>query len=325
MRLISGFDTPCHGEIVLDSQNMQGVPPEKRPTALIFQNLALFPWMSVADNIAFGLRARKLNPQRIEQKVEKLLNQVDLTGMGSRRIDQISGGQKQRVAIARALAVEPKALLLDEPLSALDLKLKQRMRSELKSIQRRTGLTFIYITHDQGEALAMSDRLAVMQNGQIEQVGTPKEIYQHPQSAFVASFVGDINQIPVQVLTVSPPSKKVTIQLPSATYELRSDDIKSNARLAVLMVRPEKITLHYPNPDIPILENQIRLSGKVMDQMYEGSQSHALIKLDEEFFANSLWKTPVPTSFSIKTGAAVELSFSHKDGMVFNLQESVRG
>ena len=179
--------------IRIGGKDMRGIRPNQRPTALIFQNLALFPLMPVWENIAFGLEVRGVDKKARRAKAEELLRLVDLPGAGDKAIGQLSGGQKQRVAIARALAVEPKVMLLDEPLSALDLKLRQHMRAELRAIQKRTGVTFIYITHDQGEALAMSDRVGVMSQGRLQQVADPQEIYNHPVNGFVASFVGEKN------------------------------------------------------------------------------------------------------------------------------------
>jgi spermidine/putrescine transport system ATP-binding protein len=193
LRMISGFIDPTEGEIRLAGRTLAGIGPNRRPTALIFQNLALFPLMTVAENIGYGLKVRGAPRAAREHKVAQLLDLTAMPGYGPKRVDELSGGQKQRVAIARALAVEPAVLLLDEPLSALDLKLRQHMRAELRDLQRRTGITFIYITHDQGEALAMSDRVAVMSQGRIEQIGTSTEIYNHPRTAFVASFVGENN------------------------------------------------------------------------------------------------------------------------------------
>ncbi len=195
LRLVSGFMEPTQGTIRIGSQDMRGIGPNKRPTALIFQSLALFPLMSVAENVGFGLEVRGVAAAERRKKVMALLDLVALPEMADQPVGALSGGQRQRVAIARALAVEPAVLLLDEPLSALDLKLRQHMRAELKAIQRRTTVTFIYITHDQGEALTMSDRIAVMSRGSIEQVGTPEEIYGTPASAFVASFVGESNKL----------------------------------------------------------------------------------------------------------------------------------
>ena len=193
LRTVSGFMEPTEGRIRIGGRDMAGIGPNKRPTALIFQNLALFPLMSVADNIAFGLEVRGMSKAERRRRAEELLGLIALPGQGEKMVSALSGGQKQRVAIARALAVEPDVLLLDEPLSALDLKLRQHMRTELRAIQQRVGITFIYITHDQGEALTMSDRVAVMSNGVIQQIGTGAEIYNNPATAFVASFVGENN------------------------------------------------------------------------------------------------------------------------------------
>ncbi len=193
LRMVSGFIDPTEGSIRIGDQDMRGIGPNKRPTALIFQNLALFPLMKVWENIAFGLRFRGVDAASRRKRAEELLELIELTGQGDKQVSELSGGQRQRVAVARALAVEPEVLLLDEPLSALDLKLRQHMRAELRAIQRRTGVTFIYITHDQGEALTMSDRVAVMSQGVIEQIDDSDVIYNRPSTAFVATFVGENN------------------------------------------------------------------------------------------------------------------------------------
>jgi spermidine/putrescine transport system ATP-binding protein len=190
---VSGFIDPTEGAIKIGGKDMKGQRPNQRPTALIFQNLALFPLMPIWENISFGLEVRGVDKATRRQKAEDLLKLVDLPGAADKMVSQLSGGQKQRVAIARALAVEPQVMLLDEPLSALDLKLRQHMRAELRAIQKRTGVTFIYITHDQGEALAMSDRVGVMSQGRIQQIAVPRDIYDNPVNGFVASFVGENN------------------------------------------------------------------------------------------------------------------------------------
>lgn len=195
LRCVSGFNDPTEGKVLIGGQDMRGVGPNKRPTALIFQNLALFPLMTVAENIAFPLEVRGVGKKDRRKKADELLDMIALPGVGDKKVHELSGGQKQRVAIARALAVEPDILLLDEPLSALDLKLRHHMRTELRTIQQRVGLTFIYITHDQGEALTMSDRIAVMNKGVIEQIADPETVYNRPKTSFVASFVGEINAI----------------------------------------------------------------------------------------------------------------------------------
>ncbi|MDP8996899.1 MAG: ABC transporter ATP-binding protein, partial [Pseudomonadota bacterium] len=193
LRMISGFIEPTAGQILIGEQDMRGFGPNKRPTAMIFQNLALFPLMKVWENISFGLEVRGADKATRRKKADELLELVELSGVAERYPSQLSGGQRQRVAIARALAVEPKVMLLDEPLSALDLKLRQHMRAELRAIQKRTNVTFIYITHDQGEALAMSDRVAVMSRGHIQQIDVPQKIYNEPANGFVAGFVGENN------------------------------------------------------------------------------------------------------------------------------------
>lgn len=193
LRMISGFIEPTGGAIRIGGKDMKGQRPNQRPTALIFQNLALFPLMPIWENISFGLEVRGVDKATRRAKAEELLRLVDLPGAADKMVSQLSGGQKQRVAIARALAVEPAVMLLDEPLSALDLKLRQHMRAELRAIQKRTGVTFIYITHDQGEALAMSDRVGVMSQGRIQQIADPRDIYNNPVNGFVASFVGENN------------------------------------------------------------------------------------------------------------------------------------
>ena len=193
LRMVSGFIEPTQGAIRIGGKDMRGQRPNQRPTALIFQNLALFPLMPIWENISFGLEVRGVDKATRRKKAEELLALVDLPGAADKMISQLSGGQKQRVAIARALAVEPQVMLLDEPLSALDLKLRQHMRAELRAIQKRTGVTFIYITHDQGEALAMSDRVGVMSQGRIQQIAEPRDIYDNPVNGFVASFVGENN------------------------------------------------------------------------------------------------------------------------------------
>ena len=202
LRAISGFVAPSAGAIRIGGADMGGIGPHKRPTALVFQNLALFPLMPVWQNIAFALEVRGVGRAARRKRADELLELIAMPGHGDRMCHELSGGQRQRVAIARALAAEPAVLLLDEPLSALDRNLREHMRSELRAIQRRVGITFIYITHDQGEALAMSDQVAVMRQGAIEQVADPHTLYHQPRSAFVASFVGENNALPGTVATL---------------------------------------------------------------------------------------------------------------------------
>ena len=241
LRLVSGFVEPSEGVIRIDGRDVRGVGPAHRPTALVFQNLALFPLMRVWENVAFGLEVRGVAKAERRRRAQELLELVALPDAADKRVDELSGGQRQRVAIARALAVEPKVLLLDEPLSVLDLELRQHMRAELKAIQRRTGVTFVYITHDQGEAFTMSDRVAVMSQGRIEQVGTPAEIYDAPATAFVASFVGESNPLPGRVEGSAGGFARIT----TALGPLRARDPRGLApgSAAILIVRPERCRL----------------------------------------------------------------------------------
>lgn len=241
LRAISGFLDPTEGEVRIGGRNMRGIGPNKRPTALIFQNLALFPLMSVADNIAFGLEVRGVNKFERRKRAEELLNLIALPGQADKLVTALSGGQRQRVAIARALAVEPEVLLLDEPLSALDLKLRQHMRTELRAIQQRVGITFIYITHDQGEALTMSDRIAVMSQGVIQQVGNGAAIYNEPATAFVASFVGENN--PFHGRVTQADSDYAVVETRFGALRGRNRQKLSTGDKAIMFVRPEVLQL----------------------------------------------------------------------------------
>lgn len=193
LRIIAGFLNQDTGDVIFEGKNINGVPPYKRQVNTIFQRYALFPYLNVYENIAFGLRLKKMKEKDIQAKVREMLELVNLKGFGSRNINSLSGGQQQRVAIARALAVDPRVVLLDEPLGALDLKLRKDMQVELKNIQQKLGITFIYVTHDQEEALSMSDTIVVMNNGEIQHIGTPTDIYNEPKNAFVADFIGESN------------------------------------------------------------------------------------------------------------------------------------
>ena len=237
LRAVSGFLEPSRGRILIGGEDQRGRGPNQRPTALIFQNLALFPLMPVWENVAFGLEARGVSRRQRRTRAEELLSLVALSDQADKKPTELSGGQRQRVAIARALAVDPAVLLLDEPLSALDLKLRQHMRAELRSIQQKTGVTFIYITHDQGEALTMSDRIAVMNAGRIEQVGRGDEVYTHPATAFAASFVGEANQFRGSVRMVD--GDFATIETAAGAFLARNPRDLIPGDSAILFVRPE--------------------------------------------------------------------------------------
>jgi spermidine/putrescine transport system ATP-binding protein len=239
LRAVSGFVEPSAGRVLIGGEDQRGIGPNGRPTALIFQNLALFPLMPVWENVAFGLEARGIPRKERRARAHDLLELVALPDQADKMPGELSGGQRQRVAIARALAVEPAVLLLDEPLSALDLKLRQHMRAELRAIQQKTGVTFIYITHDQGEALTMSDRIAVMNDGVVEQVGTADEIYSDPRSAFVASFVGEVNAFYGRVVALD--DRMASIDTPHGLLRGRHTGALTQGDQAILFVRPQKV------------------------------------------------------------------------------------
>ncbi len=273
LRCVSGFVEPTEGRVLIGGRDMQGVGPNRRPTALIFQNLALFPLMSVADNIAFPLEVRGVGRKERRRRADELLDLIALSGQGDKKVTELSGGQRQRVAIARALAVEPDILLLDEPLSALDLKLRQHMRAELRAIQKRVGLTFIYITHDQGEALAMSDRVAVMSRGIIEQVDDPASIYDRPRTSFVASFVGETN--PIAGLVASQSGTRVDVTLPDGRVlsgTAGGGRSYESGEAVILFIRPEHLapTGGEAGP--------AALTGLIAGQEFDGSLRHLFLE-----------------------------------------------
>lgn len=271
LRMIAGFIEPTGGRILIRGSDMAGRPPNRRPVNLIFQHLALFPMMNVAGNIAFGLQRRREKKTDIDKKVTEILERVGLPGFGSKKVDQLSGGQKQRVAIARCLVLDPAVLLLDEPLGALDLKLREQMKVELKKLQAQVGTTFIYITHDQSEALVMSDHVAVMNNGRFEQVDTPRNLYANPKTPFVARFVGDNNAWKGTVaghhhdLYTIQTSDGQTFTAGAAT-ELRPGAIVS------FFIRPEAIVI---DPDTSLDEFN-RLTVTIKSILFDGANSRLL-------------------------------------------------
>ncbi len=278
MRLVAGFEDPTEGVVWLEGRDVTGDPPNRRDVNMVFQSYALFPHMSVFDNVAFGLRRRKVPTAEITRRVGKMLQIVDLAGREKRRPRELSGGQQQRVALARALVNQPKALLLDEPLGALDLKLRQAMQVELKRIQREVGITFVYVTHDQSEALTMSDRIAVMNEGGIEQLGSPPEIYEHPASRFIAGFIGTSNLLTGRVHTIEAGTaviragdgEQIIVPLgPAAVAAGGSAAVRPGDELE-LTVRPEKIELLTHRPD----GGRCALRGTVTEVVYLGTSTN---------------------------------------------------
>jgi putative spermidine/putrescine transport system ATP-binding protein len=261
LRMIAGFEQPTSGRIMINGEDVTYKAPNKRNVGMVFQSYALFPNMSVADNIGFGLKVRKKPKDQIRRRVDELLETVNLPGKGSRYPYQLSGGQQQRVALARALAFEPQVLLLDEPLSALDAKIRVALRHEIRSIQRQLGITTVYVTHDQEEALSLSDRVVVMSEGRMEQLGTPFEIYNFPTTAFVASFVGTLNILDGKIVDASKGEVAISGQTINITRKFEGEAGKE-VRVAV---RPEMVSL----ADRPV--GCSRLTGQVSDISFLGS------------------------------------------------------
>ncbi|HEY5596046.1 MAG TPA: ABC transporter ATP-binding protein [Candidatus Bipolaricaulota bacterium] len=267
LRMIAGFESPSEGRVMLEGQDVSNVPAYRRNVNMVFQHYALFPHMNVFDNIAFGLRNKRLPVAQIRERVLGMLDVVHMEGYEKRKPNELSGGQQQRVALARALVNFPSALLLDEPLGALDLKLRRAMQLELKKIQREVGITFIYVTHDQEEALTMSDRIAVMNEGHVEQLASPEEIYDHPSSRFVAEFIGMANLISATVAQTN--GTAATLQLPAGGRTLANTDGRTfrSGEDVLLILRPERLNLCTQEPN----GNLGCLKASVVDCVFQGS------------------------------------------------------
>ena len=267
LRLIAGFEEPTTGRIVLSGADVTQLPPHRRPVNTVFQNYALFPHLSVRDNVAFGLRFSDLRRQERNRKVAEALELVQLEGFEQRKPTELSGGEQQRVALARALVLNPRVLLLDEPLGALDAKLRRALQIELKSLQQEVGITFVYVTHDQEEALTMSDRMAVMSRGLAQQVGTPNDVYEEPANEFVADFLGISNLMPAEA------HGRGIVSLGDSTLRAGRGDLDSTGPVRIT-IRPERVELEALAP-----EQENRLRGMVTRIVFLGSTSRALIEL----------------------------------------------
>ncbi len=270
LRIIAGLDFPDAGELRLGGKDTLGVPAHQRPVNTVFQSYALFPHLSVRDNVAFGLRMKKVPRAQIEQRAHKVMELVRISRLGIRKPAQLSGGEKQRVALARALVNEPKVLLLDEPLGALDLKLRKELQQELRALQRRTGITFIYVTHDQDEALSLSDRIALMDHGRIVQTGTGPELYEQPRTRFAAQFIGGCNLLPAELQERMGDAVMVTT--PIGKLKFTTTDRRSEFTLAI---RPERILV---GRDVGA--NQVQ--GIVSDTTYTGAETQSVISVANE-------------------------------------------
>ena len=311
LRIIAGLETPTEGTVKLEGRDVTNLPPYKRNVNTVFQNYALFPNMNVFDNVAFGLVEKRLGKAEIREKVDTMLQLVQLGKMGKRKPNQLSGGQKQRVAIARALANDPKLLLLDEPLGALDLKLRKQMQLELKTLQKNLGITFVYVTHDQEEALTMSDRIIVMNNGKFEQIGTPREIYEHPQNKFVANFIGESNIFEASVVSETGTKGTLTLMMENGHVLAEGEGFKFE-EIVYLCLRPENIEIS-TGP-----REGFTLKGFVRDHVYVGNIVKTVIELPN---GKTVQVNRNPHGELITPGMLVNLFWDPKDAVVMHTRE----
>jgi spermidine/putrescine transport system ATP-binding protein len=299
LRLIAGFETPTSGEIWLDGADITQLPPNQRPVNTVFQSYALFPHLTVAQNVGFGLEMLGRPKAEVAATTERMLALVKLEALAGRKTAQLSGGQQQRVALARALAPQPKVLLLDEPLSALDLKLRKEMQIELKRLQHETGITFIFVTHDQEEALTMSDRVGVMSAGKIQQIGSPRDIYTRPVNRFVASFIGETNFLPARIedgVAVLATGDRVAVAVEGV-------QLADQGRKVTLAIRPEQIRLaEAGEPDT--------IRATIRDQVYFGTDTHAHLVLADGSEVVARLQSPASGDAGLKEGQIVGLRFA---------------
>ncbi|MDI3495370.1 MAG: iron(III) transport system ATP-binding protein [Pseudothermotoga sp.] len=294
LRMIAGFETPTKGKILIGEKDVTFIPPWKRDIAMVFQSYGLFPHMSVGNNVAYGLKMRKVDKNKIKEQVSSILELVGLKGFEHRPPSSLSGGQQQRVALARALVVEPSVLLFDEPLSNLDVLLREQMRVEIRRIQKKVGITTLYVTHDRTEAMTLSDRIIVMNNGKIMQIGSPNEVYEKPNSKFVASFMGKIAFFPVEINAVEPGSIKVTIKGKELILK-KGIKISENVKY-VLGCRPEGLYLTAPKKG--------HIEGRVLTNVYLGNYVESYVETE---FGEIMVKTEAGTSGGFEEGAAVSV------------------
>jgi spermidine/putrescine transport system ATP-binding protein len=314
LRMIAGFLAPDSGDIVIGGASMQDVPPNRRPVNMVFQHLALFPMMSVGENVGYGLVRRGLAKAEVKRRVGEMLERVSLGGSEAKRVDQLSGGQKQRVAIARSLVLEPTLLLLDEPLGALDLKLREHMKIELKQLQAAFGTTFVYITHDQSEALVLSDRVAVMNKGRFEQVGSPQSLYYEPDTPFVAGFVGANNKLQGQVAAVNGDTVEVLCAGGLRLFGRKKSDLQAGDAVQVF-IRPEAIAL---STGEGVADAQtVRYSSTVQSVLFDGANS-AVLLTEAQSGKELQVALPQTGQFSnLSAGDKVSFAFDPKQAIVF--------
>ncbi|HSF47834.1 MAG TPA: ABC transporter ATP-binding protein [Burkholderiales bacterium] len=315
LRMIAGFDLPDRGQILLDGKDLVGTPPESRPVHTVFQSYALFPHMTVIENIAFPLKMAKKPLAEIKPKVEQAIEQVRLTGMRARFPHELSGGQKQRVALARSLVNRPRLLLLDEPLGALDAKLREEMQVELIKLQRDVGITFVFVTHSQNEALALSHRIAVMRAGRIEQLDEPSKIYGFPKNRFVADFIGNINMLDAEVLTAENSRLRVRVSGLGEVAAPALDGVRTGQK-GVLALRPEQVRIGAP--DSPDAFNN-RFRGRVHDFLYIGDVTTYIVDLANGGKIEALLPNSAPGRAKFfEVGDEVEVSWRQDAGLFLN-------
>jgi len=311
LNMIAGFEAPSAGQIRFDGRDVTAVPPHQRETGMVFQNYALFPHMNVFDNVAFGLRMRKLDKQAIAREVGHALDMVKLSGMAERRIRQLSGGQQQRIALARAIVFKPKVLLLDEPLSALDKNLRTQMQFELKELHEKTGLTTVFVTHDQGEALSMSDRIVVMSRGEIQQVSEPLELYSRPVNSFVASFIGEINQLPAARLRTQ--GGLVSFEFPGAltlATHRAAHTLPGDNESVRIFVRPEHVSVAEEAGDAANV-----VSATVVSHIYQGT--HTVTRVESAALGRIDMRVPGGRIKEEKpAGSPIRIRFALDDAVV---------
>lgn len=310
LRMIAGFEKPDSGLITIDGRDITYDPPNARPVNTVFQNYALFPFMSVRDNIAFGLRYQRADKHEARRRVDEALELVQMGNYAARRPGQLSGGQQQRVALARALVLRPRVLLLDEPLGALDAKLRKRLQLELRAVQREVGITFIYVTHDQEEALTMSDQIAVIAHGQVEQVGSPADIYSAPATTYVAEFLGTANIFDATVISCS--SGESVCQLVANDAQVIAHGANVPAQeAAAIVIRPERIHVLAGEFDDPPFGHNV-VAGTVAEIVYLGASTHIHVALERSPDARLLVEVPNhagPSTVHLQPGASVRCAF----------------
>lgn len=316
LRMIAGFETPDAGAVLIDGVDVTTLPPYRRPVNQVFQSYALFPHLTVAENIAFGLRMERKPADEIARRVAEAIDLVDLDGLGDRKPHQLSGGQRQRVALARAIAPQPKVLLLDEPLSALDAKLRRAMQLELKRLQRQLGMTFIFVTHDQEEALTLSDRVVVVKGGRIEQIGPVVDVYHHPASAFVADFLGQSNLLEATVtgrdLLGAVTSARLACGL---ELQLAAPGVPASATKLLVSIRPEKVAVSKSRPD-----TANAFAALVDEEVFQGPTDYLELHLDGGLELNALLANESALNESIGRGDRVWVALHASDLVVVHAE-----